>query len=353
MSEKKSDVVKETPPPPAPDPLAGTAAFLWSFRLCIYGLLVAAFVYGGPIVRVGAAGAALFALTGDRAGALRQLVNLAGLPITLTIAANWGPALGDELLRHVSMAPPLARWLAGAGVVALGLLITSVLGRLVTRYTRERRYLYVLNRTGGALLGVTEGAMLAAALCWTSALFGPALSLYAQNLADKAPVLARIFAYLDDGGAWLRTDPTSTWLLDHNVLAEVPMLQTTAAVAEVTGDTATFWALVDSRAMKDLLAEPAVRRHLDAIRNDPALKAAVASRDVSAILRSPHFDAALADDELGRVVARHWPALQAQLSVAQVQKARQAAAALDSLNSARLERAYRRAQELGLDVPAP
>ncbi len=343
----------ETPAPPPPDPLAGTAGFLWTFRLCLCGLLAVAFVYGGPVLRVGAVGAAVFALSGDRAGVLRQLVNLAGLPLSLALAALWAPALGDLLRQQVSMAPPLARWLAGAGIVAVGLLVTSLVGRLATRFTRERRYLYVLNRAGGALLGVCEGALLAAALCWTSALFGPAIALYAENLAPRAPLLARGFTYLDEGGTWLRSDPASHWLQEHNLLADVPMLQTTAAVAEVAGDTASFWQLVDSGAMRDLLAEPAVRRHVDAVRSDASVHAAVESRDLATLLRSPHLDAALADDELGRVVARHWPALQAQLSLAQIERARQAAASLDPLNAERLERAYRRAQELGLDVPTP
>ena len=76
------------------------------------------------------------------------------------------------------------------------------------------------------------------------------------------------------------------------------MVQTMRQVAEVVAEPETLTALMQSRELKEIADLPAVKRHLDAISNDPKLRRALETRDFAAVMSSPQWSAMLNDGEL-------------------------------------------------------
>jgi|GEM_PF-4500275 len=337
-------------PGPRPDPLAGTGYFLWTFRLCVYGLLLLAMVLGGAATRMASVLAALLVPLADRGGAVRHTLHLLGFIAGLVLIPLVGIPLGRTLSQTVGSPVGV---LAGSLLVSLAPVLLSLsLGRRATHLLKRHRYWYVLNRSGGALLGVAEGGVLALLACWAFHLFGPALQMYGDRLRVTHPTVATMLANLGSfGAALISDDPLGRWSTRANPLQCAPSLVALAATAEVTADRETFWHAYYEGLFDDLLSEPAISRHYLAFRADPTLRRAAKMRDLTTLLSSPQYTAAINDDEFCRALARHWPALRARATDAKVERLHRMAAQLDDQARARLEQSKRRAREFGIEVP--
>ncbi len=334
-----------------PNPLAGTGLFLWTFRACVCGALLIAFVLGGPVIRLGAAAAALLALLADHAGGIRHLLHLGCLPLCLVAVGWWGRSVGAWIARWIDIPPPLAMLVAVGVIFVVGLTMTGALGRGLTRRLRKRRYLYVLNRTGGCVLGIFEGGLLAVTLTWVLGIFGPALFLNWQALSITHPKLGRILGYVYSVRAALHDDETGRWLEDHNPLEKVPAVVTVAALGEVAADHELFWQLVRDGTLEELLEVPVIRQHYNTIRSDPTLRQYIEERDLAALLRSKQFADALNDNELCREIAKRWPELRARIGDQEVRRAQSLADDLEPEARAKYDRAVRRARAFGVEMP--
>ncbi len=333
------------------DPLRGTAAFIWTFRLCVLGLLALAAWVGGPAVRLTALLAAPLALLGDRSGAIRQVMRLAGLAVAIVAAPPLGTRVGEWIAGRWGMAGPLAVAL-GVGIVAVLILgVSGLIGRVCSRFARRRRYVYAVNRAFGGLLGVGEGALIAAAACWVLGMFGPPLALYADALSDSRPALARLLRQVDVLRVALEDDPVARWVGDANPLTGVSRLATIEAMSELAVEPGLFWQAAGDGRLDELLAIPVVRKHYEAVRADPRMRQAVKERDLHTILLSRHFAAALNDDELCEAIAAQWPELRQKISASEIARARRAAERVDGAARSQLQRAIRRAEELGVELP--
>lgn len=341
----------DEPRGPAVDPLAGTHGFLWTFRFCVYGLLIMAVFLGGPIVRAAAVAAMVLSVFADRSGAIRHLLHLAWLPLVVLLTTAAGVPLGRWLTTWTSLPTPAALLVGVGAVVVGGLLGTALLGGAVTRRLRKHRYLYVLNRTGGCLLGVGEGALLVAALVWTFSVFGPAIYLHAEALATRQPQIAQALRHLDTIRVALRADPANAWLERVNPLPHIPAVVTVAALAEVSAEPGLFWQIVDEGRLQDLLKVPVIRKHYEAIKADPRVREALDSRNLRVLMTSPHLATALEDEELCRAIAERWPGLRARISDHAMVRARELASRLDPESKQQYERAVRRAEQFGVSVP--
>ena len=336
---------------PEIDPLKGTTPFLWAFRINVFALLVLAAFLGGPLVRVGAIAAMLLAMFGDRAGAVRHLLYLFWLPVSIAVAKLVGGPVGGLIAGAVGVSQAQATAF-GSVLLALGILLgLAAVGARVQRFVRKHRYLFVGNHVAGGLLGATEGLLMAAALSWLLAIFGPSLEMYSVLLARSNPQLAHGLKCLTAMRSHFQADPVSRWVDEVNPLTHVPQVMAVAALAEMTAEPGRFWALVDDGRLDALLTVPVVRRHLDALRADQAMQKAIETRDLRAILRSGHLSAALDDDELCRAVAERWPTLRAGVSNSEMSRARQAVNDLGGLPAQHLNRAEQRAEEFDIDLP--
>jgi hypothetical protein len=336
--------------PLATHPLAGTSGFLWTFRVCVYGLLLVAFVLGGTMLRICVVLAALLAALSDRAGAIRHLVHLSGLALVMTLAPVFGVPLGCHLAGVLGMPVPLGV-LVGTGLTGvLALIVTSVIGRSLTRGTRRSRFAHVLNRTLGSLIGTGEGLLLGVVLCWVLSLLGPAIYLCSVSLKNSHPTLARALSDLDALRLDVISDPLGRQIAGANPLARIPVVTTLVAAAEITADRRLFWTAYNEGLFEELLEDPAIRPHIEAFRADPAMMRAVEARDVEAIMSSTHLARALADDELCNAVAGKWPDVRRRIADSEIARARQIAAALDGSARTRYEQAVRRAEEFGLRI---
>lgn len=290
--------------PLARNPLAGTSGFLWTFRICVYEFLLIAVCLGGPVLRVGAIAAVLLVPLADRAGAIRWVFRTIGLAAAIALAPVTSIPLGAWAAARLGMSAPVA--LIGAFVVVTSVLaiVGSRIGRSATRPTLRRRYLYVMNRSAGSLLGVGDGALVAVAFCWLLGLFGPTISVYSAVLADKRPNLARWLGHADGLREWVEQDAAGRWLRDVNPLPHVPQVATLAAGAEVYAEPWLFWEAVNRGDLADLLAIPVVRKHYEAVRADPAMRQAVKRHDLQTVLNSRHYVAAINDQEFCAVMAQ-------------------------------------------------
>lgn len=335
---------------PAQDPLAGTAGFLWTYRFCVYGLLLVAVFLGGPVIRIGALAAGIVAALADRAGAIRHLLHLAWLPLAIWLASHRGPAFGNWISRTFD-APAVLSAIIGVGIIVIGgLVVTSLVGAYITTRLHRSRYLYVLNRCTGNALGVAEGAALAVVLAWTLSIFGPALSLHAEALAGTYPQLARPLKALSALQSAVCQDPATLWLEQRNPLTRSATIMTVAAVSEVAADPALFWEVVEEGGFDQLLAIPVVRRHYDAIKADTTLRKAIDNRDIQKIASSTVLLDALNDDELCKAIAESWPDIRARLSTGAVERAQRMAGKLEGVARLRYQQAVERAEEFGVKL---
>lgn len=332
------------------DPLAGTGAFLWMWRGTVYLGLLLAFALGGTAVRVAAVAAALLVPLADRSGAGRHLVHTAGLAIGLLMVPLFGVPFGHALAPHLGL--PLGMLIGCLTVFVAATLAAGLTGRRLFGPLRRHRYLYVVDRSAGSLLGVAEGVFVAAALTWVLHLLGPTIYLYSERWAVTHPTAAGMLRAVDalTRGMTIE-DPFGRWAAGVNPLLHVPRIRTAAAVAEVTADRETFWQAFDDGVFDDLLQEPVVQEHYQAFRGDATLRRAAKYRDLTTLLSSPQFAAALADDEFCRAVARHWPELRARATEAKIARLRELTAKLDAPARAKVNQAEQRAGEFGIRLP--
>jgi hypothetical protein len=198
---------------------------------------------------------------------------------------------------------------------------------------------------------VGEGALIAAAACWVLAMFGPPLALYADALSNSRPALARLLRQVEVLRMSLADDPVARWVGDANPLTGVSRLATIEAMSELAVEPGLFWQAVGDGRLQELLAIPVVRKHYEAVRGDPRMRQAVKDRDLHTILVSRHFAAALNDDELCAAIAAQWPELRQKISASEIARARRAAERVDGAARSQLQRAIRRAEELGVELP--
>lgn len=335
---------------PRPDPLSGTWFFLWTFRICVFGALILAGYLGGPLTRMAAILAALCAPFADAGGAARHVSCLVGLALGVAGVPSLGVMLGELLAPAFGNSVGL---IAGAvTVVGGGLLAGAFVGRVLTAWLHRSRYLYVLNRTCGTLLGVAEGMLLAVALCWALSLFAPAIHMYAMRVAITHPRVSRILDYTDQLAASLSHDDVlGRWAADANPLLEIPTFAAVAAISEVAAHREIFWEAWEEGAFDDLIEDPVVQPHFAAFRADPDLRHAVKIRDLTKLLTSPQFTRAMRDDKLCRRVAAHWPKIRARVSEEKLQTLRALAAKLDDTARDRVREAERRARQFGVHLP--
>ena len=106
----------------------------------------------------------LCAFLGARRGIWWQFVRLLGLVATLSVARALAPRLAHGLVElSSSMSPELANGLLWSVILACGLVVVALVGR-VGRLMLEGAELSLFERAGGALLGLASGLLLATGL---------------------------------------------------------------------------------------------------------------------------------------------------------------------------------------------
>lgn len=278
-----------------------TPGFVPVFRVVLFASLIAAFVVGGPVARVAAVSAAIFAVFGDLDGGVRHTLRVVGLGVAIWLAPGLGAPIGEWLASQFAV-PVLLAKVVGTLAAGIGVLIgIGLLGRFVRGFTRRRPRLYGFDRVFGGAVGAAEGALLIAAGCWTLAIFEEPLRLMRYQFAQDhtAPSSIRwMVQRLDDFNAVVRRDPTGRLVRRVNPLPDMPVVQVIQQVAEVVAEPEVFSALVQSPELREISQLPVVKKHLDAIQNDQKLKSALENRDFATVLQSPQWLAMLNDREL-------------------------------------------------------
>lgn len=356
-----------------PDPLRGTSFFLWTFRLCVVGLLGVAFYCGGPFIKAAAVAALVGSLIGDGVGLVRQTLYGVGLLVGLLLAMWQSVPIARLVESHVGLSGTLAAIIVGSLIVSLAVVFTGFFGRRLSRGLRRYRYPFVLNRVLGNLAGVGIGVVILIAHVWVLALFGTTISAARLSLSGSdsttgagtvpsmhGPVafvnqsrstMVAALARLDRMHGAIVDDPAGRWVVRQNPLPKVPQVRAVVASAELAADTKVFWQAVDDGVFDEMLMDPVIAKRYQAFRNDGRMEKAIEQRDLQALLTSHHYVSALNDQAFCEAVAGYWPEIERQLPKDKIAQARRHMDELDATSRARVERGLDRARGLGIEVP--
>ncbi|MGE0480846.1 MAG: CvpA family protein [Phycisphaerae bacterium] len=305
----------------APRRRSATPGWVWTVRAVLFTLLFAAAVFGGPVVRVAAIAAGVFALWGDRDGCARHALRIAGFGLAVGLAPRAaGPA--TNLLAHFFGLTPAHAQLGGVvGTGAAILLAIAILSSVVNRLIRLNATMVAANRVTGALFGVGEGALLVATVCWFAHTFEQPLAAMASRIdAESFPVQKALVSTLDRVRCETARDPLGPWLLSLNPLARIRAVDDARNVATVAADPQAAQLLADDPRMAAFFELPVVRRHVEAFRHDDSIREAAKRKDMMAIMASPQFTALLTDAELRAALCDRWPELSAAFAAANAER---------------------------------
>lgn len=286
-----------------------TPAWLWLHRLCLVGVLVYAYVEGGPIVRAAAISCGVLGLIGDRDGATGHLLRWAALAAATVVAAYLGPPLAIVGAAWMGISQMAAALL---GPLVVGVAAFWLFGRAgvhARRRLRRRPLAGALDRMGGSLVGSAEGALLVAGLCWALAVL------------DPGPRIARAAAARPDGAApaWLASigalaeqmehEPVGRVLMAHNPLQGAAWGDSLRDAFAVLTDPGALSHMMDSEEINAFASQPAIKRHVDAFYADAELRRAVEQRDLTKLMWSAPFQSMISDPEVFAALKEHWPTL--------------------------------------------
>ena len=285
-------------------------AKLWPvilFRLGLYGALVAAFVYGGPVIRAAAVCAVPLALLADCAGGLRHTTQMLGLGVAFWLAPAFGGALGGVVSSLGNVSPLMAR---GVGVLLIGLGIViafAAAGYVLSRKLKTRPRLRGFDHVCGALMGTAEGALVVACCCWLLAVFETPMETMRAKLArsDQHSAQVWILDHLAEARVAIAGDPVGRWVTQANPLTNVSAVQDAQFAAEMAADSDRLLAAFDAGRLDAIADLPEVRSYVEAFQNDPAMMRAWEQGDTAAIMSSPQVRAMLTDADLRRVLLAH------------------------------------------------
>jgi len=306
--------------PPAAASARSAPGLLVTFRLLLYGGLLATAVWGSPLVRVAALCAFPLALFVDWEGGVRHLLRLGGIALAAWLAPQYGSRLGDLISTHWGLSSTVSN-LAGIAIIAILIVAAgAILARFASRHVRRTRFTGACDHMLGGILGSAEAGVAVVTVCWLLAAFsGPIATLRTrtqqQQLATSQPSQQRILNTLSNLAAAVRGDPTGQWLLQRNPLEKSAPVQTAGLMLELTADPGALLSAADQGRLDAIAALPEVRKYIEAIERDPQLREALQNQDIVAVLSHPLVKSMLADAELRRALLENLEQLRKALGL--------------------------------------
>ncbi len=302
-------------PPPATGSPRAWSLIAWSFRLVVYGGVAAAFVYGGPVLRVAAGLGLGLSLWADFEGAARHALRLGMTTLAIIALPFMTPAMAGVIAAEFggSAMNPLNLGLGFMTSILILALVGAMVGWLGRRFSRWISSIAPLaqtNRGIGSMLGACEGALVVAGAIWVMGLVEAPLSAFAKAGDSRPMVIDTLLAVRDA----IEADPAGRYIQQLNPLPEIPTLGAIQDMAEVAADPEAMREFFAGPAMKAVLESPAFQRHINRFRDDPRLRAAVERRDLAAITSSPAFAELMSDQDVFDTLSEHWGALRAELA---------------------------------------
>ncbi|MCG3127153.1 MAG: hypothetical protein CHACPFDD_02011 [Phycisphaerae bacterium] len=285
-------------------------AFLTAVRLLLAAALAAALLLGGPLVRIAAGAGLVFAFFADRAGAVRHLAQMSSLAVAIAAAPTAVRHLTPLVTRYTGLSDIYAAVLVFGTSTVLILGVIAGLGGVIGRKLRQCRVLGALDRAAGGVVGVAEGALFVAALYWCLAIFAQPLEHLKRRAEAQGigPVVSMLSA-VERCGQQIAADPVARYVAEANPLTQLSVVQFAQRAVELASDPEQMKALAHDARVKRFLENPVVEQHVQNLRDDAELRAALKSGNLPAIVRNQRFSALLADAELRQAVEAHYPSL--------------------------------------------
>lgn len=291
--------------------------FVVAFRLVLYLTMVLLFIFGGPVLKVGAGCAYALAVLAERDGAIRHLFRLGGVIGAFALAPDLGTYVGRAILCVLQM-PNLLAHACGAVLVAFAAtLVAGEIGRHITRRIRKFPVCIGTNQALGAALGAAEGLLLVFAGCWLLlALEQPVASLKDRLEATGQPASEHwALSTLSDLQEAVREDPAAGWAAERNPLRNLPAVQTAHLMTELAGNPAGLLTAIHCGELTAMAKEPAMHKYVTAFEADPVLRAALERGDLRTLLSSEVVSGMLSDRALHRVLLAHRASLRKAIAV--------------------------------------
>jgi uncharacterized membrane protein required for colicin V production len=291
-----------------------------AFRLLLYGGLLAAAVWGSPLLRVAAICAIPLALLVDWEGGVRHVLRWGAVALAMWLAPQYGSRLGDVVSTHWGLSSTIGNLVGIAIIATVIIAMGAILARLASRHVRRGRFTGACDHMLGGILGSAEASVAVVTVCWLLAAFsGPIATLRArtqqQQLATSQPSQQRILNTLSNLAAAVRGDPTGQWLLQRNPLEKSAPVQTAGLMLELTADPGALLSAADQGRLDAIAALPEVRKYIEAIERDPQLREALQNQDIVAVLSHPLVKSMLADAELRRALLENLEQLRKALGL--------------------------------------
>jgi hypothetical protein len=205
----------------------------------------------------------------------------------------------------------------GIGVILAGLAIVfaaGVVGRRLAGFVRRFKRLSSADHILGALLGTGEGVLVVAAACWVLSSFGePLATLRERRSAEGRPLRNQVLAKVESLQTAVRDDPTGQLFTRVNPLREIPAVRRAQQMAELTVDEQVSTMFMQDAQVHAFAQLPVIRKHLEVLRNDAELHAALRKQDLAAVMQCDAIGNMLNDEELYDAVRAHWSELKGAL----------------------------------------
>lgn len=308
----RAGVLSAVPPQPSVvrQDGTGTPVFVWVFRLALLGALGSVFVLGSDYAKAIAVAAFVFALWGDWDGGVRHLLRLIGFGAALAAAPFGAMALAPSIAANCGWSPMAATVSGGVLTICGVLLVMWVVSLGIHAAIKRSPGVRGLNHIFGAFFGAFEGALLVALFGWFFTTFeGPLVRMRDRAEQIKAPGAEWIVPKFDSLRTLLHEDATMRRLAPLNPLTQIPMMGAATDVAQCLTNPQATQAVLDDPRVRQFMELPEIQRHMNALQQDPDLRAALKHHDMSKIMSSSVFMAMLHDTDLHRVIFQNWDML--------------------------------------------
>ena len=287
--------------------------FLWSVRLLLHGVLLAAIYEGGPLIRAMAVVGMLLAIFMDWDGLVRHFLRTGGIIAAIWAAWSFGaaatPTVASLVGRNDVCGVGVGTLAVGGGVFIAAMLLTS----LVSWSVRQQPWPNAFNRAGGCLLGLAEGVLVVATLYWMLLAFAEPIDLLAQSTANPATGAPAPITRLVALREYFDQDPLAKHIAARNLAARIPHVQTAVNLATIACDPSALTALADSRDLRELFAAPELQAEFAGLREDEQLQEALERRDIGGALATDSIRELINNPRLLEVAEQQLPELKQAL----------------------------------------
>lgn len=290
------------------------SGLLWLIRLGVWGSCLAAIGFGGPLVKLLGGAALVGSIVGDLDGFFRHVLRFASVWFAIFASIAFAADINTLIGGNIAQMSILGVTPGHVVAFLVTMVASTILIAFFNSYFTTRPALSAWNHFLGLCLGMGEGAVMVVVMYWTLGAALPAMQFLSNQVAGQSalnerfglPVVLRAYAYLQN-------DPAAKYLNDHNLIKEVPHVQTANRVIAVLDDPEAIELLTQSGKLQDVYSDPAIQAAFEPYLKDQKLREMAQQRDFAGMLASPQLTGLLTDETVLEALNAHVATMQQAL----------------------------------------